>query len=273
MKKGVNICCFPADYSLEQCFKLAKESGYDGLELNMVEESSQSPALKPDGKDWTAIRELSVKYDLPVSSISTILHWEYPLTDSNPAKSGRGKELVRRMIDAAKFLGSDTVLIVPGEVTPTVSYKSAYQRSLDAFLELKCYAEEHEIIIGIENVWNKFLLSPLEMAGFIDRIDSNYVKAYFDAGNVLQFSYPEHWIEILDKRIAKVHIKDFDLSIGSISGFKNLLHGHLDWKKLNEALLAIGYDDYVTAELNPHMQYPEQLIKDTKAAMDVIFGT
>jgi len=276
MKKGINICCFPDEFSLEQCFALACENGYDGIELNMLEDSTQNPALTLNGKTdtpdsgWNAILKLSEKYRLPISSISTILHWKYPLTDSDPVKRQKGEDIVCQMIDAAKLLGCNTVLVVPGLVTKDVSYKTAYERSLEAFCKLKEYAEKAEIIIGIENVWNKFLLSPLEMAGFIDTINSTYVKAYFDAGNVLQYSYPEHWAEVLGERISKVHIKDFDVSIGNISGFTNLLAGDMDWKPLINTLRAVGYDDYITAELSPYKQYPEQLIKDTKHALDLI---
>jgi len=276
MKKGINICCFPEDFSLEQCFSLVSENGYDGIELNMMEEATQNPALTLDGRTdtdgtgWQTILGLSERYGLPVTSISTFLHWEYPLTDPEPAKRQKGEEIVRRMIDAAKFLGCDTVLVVPGLVTKDVSYQTAYDRSLDAFHQLKEYAEKAGIVIGIENVWNKFLLSPLEMAGFLDTIGSPYVKAYFDAGNVLQYSYPEHWAEVLGKRIAKVHIKDFDVSIGNIAGFKNLLEGDMDWKPLINTLHAVGYDDFITAELKPYKQYPEQLVKDTKHALDLI---
>ena len=128
------------------------------------------------------------------------------------------------------------------------------------------------IVIGVENVWNKFLLSPLETARFLDEIGSDYVKAYFDAGNVLQFSYPQSWAEALGKRIAKVHVKDFDPAIGNITGFKPLLQGAMDWGALIGALKNVGYDGYLTAELSPYPTNPMQLIKDTSAALDYILS-
>jgi hexulose-6-phosphate isomerase len=142
----------------------------------------------------------------------------------------------------------------------------------EALKALSGYAEEKKVFIGVENVWNKFLLSPLEMAAFIDETGSNYVKAYFDAGNVLQFAYPQHWVEVLGKRIAKIHIKDFDGGIGNITGFKPLLQGDMPWAALMAALKAVHYDGYVTAELGAYRTHPSQLIRDTSAAMDYILS-
>jgi hexulose-6-phosphate isomerase len=129
---------------------------------------------------------------------------------------------------------------------------------------------ERDVYIGIENVWNKFLLSPLEMRNFIDEVGSGYVGSYFDVGNVLQYSYPEYWIEILGKRIKKVHIKDFDTSIGNINGFKPLLQGDVNWRKVVKALMDVEYDSFITAELSPYKTCPEQLVYDTSRHMDEI---
>jgi len=222
--------------------------------------------------DLAAIKKMSGHYAVPVSSISTSLHWRYPLTDPDSAVREKGMRIVVEMLDAAAYLGCDAILVVPGAVTEYVSYKTAYDRSLDAFMALKKHAETKKVAIGVENVWNKFLLSPLEMAAFIDAIGSDYVRAYFDAGNVLQFSYPQHWVEALGRRIVKIHIKDFDIGIGNITGFKPLLQGNMPWKKLMEALREAGYDDYITAELSPYPSNPAQLIKDTSAAMDYILS-
>ena len=221
---------------------------------------------------YSMIKACADKYDLPITSVSTNLHWKFPLTDDDPATRERGCEIVRKMIDAAQAFGCDTVLLVPGAVTSTVSYATAYNRAQGALLDLRSYAEDKKITIGVENVWNKFLLSPLEMARFLDDIGSDYVKAYFDAGNVLQFSYPQSWVEALGKRIAKVHVKDFDPAIGNITGFKPLLQGDLDWAALMRALRDIGYDNYLTAELSPYPTNPTQLIHDTSAAMDYIIS-
>jgi len=277
MKKGINAWCFPADMALEDVFSLASSCRYDGIELNMAEGA-------PDGTAQTAltlgmprlgldaVKNLSDKYGLPVSSLSTGLHWKYPLTDNDAAKREKGARVVGEMLDAAAYIGCDAVLVVPGAVTESVSYKTAYERSLGAFRELSSDAERAKVYIGVENVWNKFLLSPLEMASFIDAAGGGYIGAYFDAGNVIQYSFPEHWAEALGHRIVKVHIKDFDSGIGNMSGFKPLLQGSMKWDRLMAALRAAGYDSYLTAELSPYPSNPTQLIRDTSDAMDYILS-
>ena len=274
MKKGINAWCFPEGMPLEDMFKLAGECRYDGIELNMEAEARDNPRLHMglDSGGLEKIRACAENFGMPISSVSTGLHWTYPLTDNDPAVREKGCEVVRKMIDAACVFGCDTILVVPGLVTAGVSYAAAYGRALEAFKGLKSYAEEKKIVIGVENVWNKFLLSPLEMARFLDEIGSGFVQAYFDAGNVLQFSYPQSWVEALGGRIVKVHIKDFDVSIGNMAGFKPLLQGSMDWAALIKALESVGYDGYLTAELSPYPTNPIQLIRDTSAAMDYILS-
>jgi hexulose-6-phosphate isomerase len=270
LKKSINAWCFPADFTLEKIFALAAECGYDTLELNMAEEEGAYLRLGMGPADWEPIKALSVKYKVAISSVSTSLHWRYPLTDDDSAKREKGAQIVKEMLDAAAYFGCDTVLVVPGAVTEQVSYVTAYRRALEAMKALRGYAEEKKVAIGVENVWNKFLLSPMEMARFIDEADSDYIGAYFDAGNVLQFSYPEHWVEALGKRIKKVHVKDFDAKVGNMSGFRNLLQGSLNWDRLVAALKTADYDGPLTAELSPYNTNPSQLVRDTSAALDYI---
>ncbi len=270
MKKGINAWCFPDGYSLEEIFALAAECRYDTLEINMAEGEGAYLALGMGPSDWDGIKALAVKYNVAVSSVSTSLHWRYPLTDGDAAKREKGRQIVREMLDVAAYIGCDTILVVPGAVTERVSYATAYARAQEAFKELRVYAEQKKVCIGVENVWNKFLLSPLEMARFIDEAGSPYIGAYFDAGNVLQFSFPEHWVEALGGRIKKVHIKDFDVKVGNMSGFRNLLQGSMNWDRLCAALKAAGYTGPLTAELSPYNANPAQLVRDTAAALEYI---
>ena len=167
------------------------------------------------------------------------------------------------MLEVAKGLGADTILVVPGVVTSDVSYKTAYDRALGAFRELAAEAEKYQVSIGVENVWNKFLLSPLEMRRFIDEVGSDWVGAYFDAGNVLAFGFAHHWVEALGDKICKVHVKDFRTEVGNIRGFTSLFEGDMDWVALVESLKSVGYDSYLTAELSPYRYQPEMLVTDT----------
>lgn len=276
MKKGINMWCFPEEYRVDHCMKVAKEAGFDGIELNMEEDnrdsSDQRLTLASNEKDILRIKEMSERIGLETPSISTALSWKNMLCSEGSATREEGKTVVKKMIDAAVILGADTVLVVPGRVDEENSYIDCYNRSLQSLKELVSYAESNKVIIGIENVWNKFLMSPLEMRRFIGEIGSPYVKAYFDVGNVVNFSYPEYWIDILDELIAKVHVKDFKRDTGNMSGFTVLLEGDTRWDQVVNALEKANYDSYLTAELSPYKLYPDALIKQTSMALDIIIG-
>ena len=154
-----------------------------------------------------------------------------------------------------------------------VDYQTAYDRSLESLNELKCVAEELQIQIGLENVWNKFLLSPMEMKDFIDKIGSEYVGSYLDVGNTVYCGYPEDWVRILGKRIRKVHFKDYRRQAGGLHGFVDLLAGDVNYPEVMKAFREIGYDGWVSAEMIPAYKYhTETLIYNTSRAMDAILG-
>lgn len=285
MEKSINAWCFSKGKSLEDMCILAKKSGFKFIELNMSEKipndnivkdlglvEGQYLTLDMDEEDFKKIFHIVKSYNLTISGISTSLLWNNSLTDNDENIRERGKYIVKKMIKAASFLECDSILLVPGLVTKDVSYDLAYKRAKDALLYLKKFAEDAKVNIGIENVWNKFLLSPLELRDFVDSIGSEYVKVYFDAGNVLQFGFPEQWIYILGNRICRVHVKDFDKTIGNIHGFKNLLQGDMDFSALMKSLKDVSYDGFITAELSPYNTNPDQLIYDTSKALDYILN-
>lgn len=282
--KGMNVWTLPAGLTIEEQFALTKDANFDTIELNLSESQPQdnivskdlalndSPTLTLDvtQEELAAIKALSEKYELPITSISTSLHWNYSLTDHDETTRQKGIAIVKKMIDVCKALGGDTVLVVPGLVKQTESYDDCYDRALAALKELAPYAEANEIYIGIENVWNKFLLSPIETRDFIDKIDSPFVGMYFDAGNVLQFGFPEQWVRILGNRIKKIHVKDFNTGIGNIYGFTTLLNGSLSWVHLVEAIHEIGYTGPLTCELSAYTENGQQIAYDTSRALDYI---
>ena len=273
MKKGINAWCFPADYELKKCIEISSKAGFDGLEINMEEQQNDNSLnLNLDSKkrEILQIKELALEHNLEIPSISTGLFWEYPLTSNQEKIRNQADIIVKKMVDAADILDVDSILVVPGIVNEKVSYKKAYERSLNYFKEIKEYAEDKEINIGIENVWNKFLLSPLEMKNFIEEINSSHIGVYFDVGNVLDFSYPEYWIEILSDKIVKIHVKDFKTNVGNINGFTHLLQGDVNWEKVIKVLKSIDYDNYLTAELSPYNTYPDKLAEDTANALEGI---
>jgi L-ribulose-5-phosphate 3-epimerase len=268
MKRGINRWCFPADWPARRCLEVAAAADFDGLEFNLAEEGELT--MQTAAQAWRDLATQAHGLGLALPSLSAALHWKYPLTANEAATRARGQEVVRCMVEAAAAVGADTVLVVPGLVTSDVDYQTAYGRAQEALASLATMAGEHGVVIGVENVWNKFLLSPLEFARFLDEIGSPWVRAYFDVGNVLVSGYPEQWIRILGQRIVKVHVKDFSTQVGNITGFVPLLAGDVDWPTVVAALRAVGYEGWLTAELAPYRHAPEQLIHDTAGALDSI---
>jgi len=270
MKKGVNVWCFPEDYTIERCVKIAKEQGFDGIEINMEEEGragdTRLSLADPKGSA-AAIKAIADRVGIAVSSVSTGLGWKYPLASKDAALRDKAKEVIRAMIDAAVVFGADTVLVVPARVDADHSYEYCYNAAIQGLKELAGYAAEHKVYIGVENVWNKFLLSPLDFRRFIEEVGAPYVQVYFDVGNVLLFSYPENWIDVLGPMIKKVHVKDFHWETRN---FSPLLAGDVNWPLVIQKLRAAGYDSYLTAEVAVFQYYPDVSIHHTSAALDAM---
>jgi len=276
MKKAINAWAFN-NKTVKEGMAFAKEAGFDGIELNLEEDGPTG--LQSTPADWEELRKYSEELNLPIHSVSTGLHWGSPITSDDLAVREKAVKIVEKQLEMAKALGADAILVVPGAVAVpwnpdfvNVQYDVAYERSLTAFKGLKSKAEALQIKIGIENVWNQFLLSPLEMRDFIDKIDSPYVGAYFDVGNILAYGQPEDWIRILGKRICKVHFKDFKVALGGLNGFINILSGDVNWPSVMAAFKEIGYDTWATAEVFGSGHYPDQLIWDTSGALKQICG-
>lgn len=255
MKKGTSIWVFPGDCALDTCFDAASKAGFDGVELALG-----SSGINEDitTEQLDAIKDLAKKYNIELYSIACGMFFDVSHSSNDAQVREHAEQLVKKEIDIAAYLGCDTVLVVPGAVNcpwdpnfDIVDYDVVYERALAAMKKLAPYAESKKVAIGVENVWNRFLLSPMEMRDFIDKVDSPYVGSYFDAGNVLFAGYPDHWVKILGNRIKKVHVKDFKIEVGNMSGFVNLNEGDLDFGKLMASLKAIGYDGWITAEVAP----------------------
>lgn len=266
MKKSIGHWCFPQGTTIRQCLDICENLFY-GFEAAFTESGELS--LKTTDEELIELKKYADSKGVCIKSMACSELWKYPLSHKDKEKREKGKELVKGMLHAAKLLGADAVLVVPGLVDEENDYESVYRNSFISISELEVYAREAGVIIAIENVWNKFLLSPLEFRDYIDKFNSRYVKAYFDVGNVLNFGYPEQWIRILGERIAKVHVKDFRAAAGNGFGFVTLLEGTVNWKKVSEALKEIGYEGTITAEIPP--MYDALIgIKYIADAMDVI---
>ncbi len=274
MKIGINRWTLPSHLPLSECFTLVKQAGFDSIEINIAEDGELT--AETSEQDVKALVAAANDIGLELSSLSTGLGWKYLITSPDEAIRRKGVETIRASLQAAKWMGVDTILVVPGIVSDTIAYDEAYERAQTALKELAPAAQELGVAIGVENVWNKFLLSPLEFARFIDEINgaagTSSIGAYFDVGNILQYGYPDQWIRILGKRIKKVHVKDFKSGIGNGRAFCNPLQGDVPWARVKTALEAIGYDEYITAEVEGYKTEFEVGLKHIQESLRTVFG-
>lgn len=277
MKKGINIWSFPQG-TIKENLTLAKDAGFEGVELAI--NASGELSMASTEKEILEVKKTADDLGLSLYSLSSGLCWDLRLSDDDEKMREKAKDMIKKQLDTAKILGADTVLVVPGVVNvefsfpeKKVAYDVVYERSLESLNELKKYAEALQVNIGLENVWNKFLLSPMEMRDFIDKIGSAYVGSYLDVGNTLYCSYPEDWVRILGNRIKKVHFKDYRMQAGGLHGFVDLLAGDVDYPEVVKALNEIGYDGWVSAEMIPNYKHhTDAIIYNTSYAMDRILG-
>jgi L-ribulose-5-phosphate 3-epimerase len=279
MKKSISIWSFYTNGSLESKFALAKEAGFTGFEIDL---SADGPVhMKSSPEDLLAVRRLAEKSGVVLSGLASGLYWGSNAASENKETRQRAAAILSKQIETAHLLGIDAILVVPGSVgvdfipdCEVVPYEKAYERATAFIRQALPEAEKFKVRIGIENVWNKFLISPLEMRDFIDQFHSEWVGAYFDVGNTLAFGYPEHWIEILNKRIIRVHLKDYRRAVGSVDGFCDLLSGDVNWPAVVRALQSVGYEGWLAGEMIPPVPFykhcPEVLIHNTSRAMDAI---
>jgi len=277
MKKGVNIWTFRDQSDLHRCMSLAYEAGFEGLELAYALEGHIGPHSAR--KDMKAIVQVAEEVGIQICSLATGVLWRFNLISEDEQERETAKGHVRKGLELAGALGVDTMLVVPGFTGPFQAgppvvrdYQAAYDRAIENFRELGAVAERNEVYIGVENVWNKFLNSPIEMRDFIDRVGHPYVQCYFDVGNVLRTGYPEHWIRVLGRRIKKVHFKDFKTNVGTLEGFAELLTGDVDYPAVMTALGEVGYDGWCIAEIGARTLWPESVLQATSQAMDLIFA-
>ncbi|MDP2995891.1 MAG: sugar phosphate isomerase/epimerase family protein [Bryobacterales bacterium] len=243
IRKGVYVEMLPKG-SWEERFRLARAVGFEDVEL----------ATTPDMKEAEAAKKAAEATGIRIHSVMNQAHWKFPLSSPDPAVVAQSIQGMETSLRNAKFWGADTVLLVPAVVSKEVGYKDAWDRSVQAVRKLLPLAEKLKVVIGIENVWNKFLLSPIEFASYVDQFKSPWVKAYFDVGNIVLYGFPQDWIRTLGKRIVKLHFKDFSLRRDpaikkSVADFCALREGDVDWKAVHQALAGIGFQGTATVEL------------------------
>jgi L-ribulose-5-phosphate 3-epimerase len=250
--------------SLTDTFQMVKECGFEGIDIDRHVDPGEAVRAKE-------------KSGLIIHGVVGYVHWGKPLSDPSPVVRQAGRDSFIGTLRDCKAYGGTTALLVPGRVTKQVYYADAYKRSQDEVRKLVPIAEELGIVICIENVWNDMLITPLEMARYIDEINSPWVGSYYDVGNSVRFGWPEHWIATLGKRIKKIDIKEYSRKLmntkGPGAGFNLKIGdpgGDCDWPNVLAALDAIGYHGWATAEV-PGGGAEE--LKDISQRMDHIFAS
>lgn len=247
---GINHWAFP-DTSVREAAALTKQAGCDLIELNLAETGEVS--LTTTAAEAQVLRRCVADAGLQISSLSTALYWRYSPTAEDSHIRQQAQEIARRQLALAADLGAATILVVPGLVGrqsggPVVDYAVAYERAQEFLTLLSPEAEQAGVQLAIENVWNKFLLSPLEMRDLVDAVGGTHVGVYFDVGNILASGYPEQWITILGPRIRAIHLKDYRYDP---PGFVDLGAGDVNWPAVGAALRQIGYQGGLVAEVIP----------------------
>jgi L-ribulose-5-phosphate 3-epimerase len=275
MKKGICWGTLPPELSIAERFALAADAGFDGVEPR-VEDPGSKDIVAYDSSDAALRASVQMAKDNGLTFCSLMgggAHVrQHPIVSDDAAERVKGIDSVKRLIDITAAIDAGVLLLVPHWIEDKVRYDVAYNRTADALNAVKGHAEAAGVVVGIENVWNKFLLSPIEFARLIDDAKSPAIQAYFDVGNYVIWSYPHHWIEILDKRIARVHVKDFNLAVGNGNGFAQLLNGDVNWPAVRQSLRTIGYDGWITAEVGRYRYFPRESIFDTALALDRIIA-
>ena len=284
MKKSINLWAFPypAQMTLRQCLQLAKDAGFDGIELNYDLDNDLSP--KSGTKEFTAIRKMAEEIGIAISGVCSFLFWPYPLTSNDPAERARGMELAGLMTQAAHDLGTKNLLVVPGAVhmpwradhDPTPN-DVCDQRARGSHWQTAAERRKAEGVAEHREHLLQRLSDDADGDECVRRsaFPASTLKVHFDTGNIMEYQFPEHWIPILGKRIRNVHLKEYTKkgTDHSLEAFRPLLDGTTNWPAVMEAFAEIGYDGYLTFEyFHPYLHYPEALIYQTADSLDRLLG-
>jgi L-ribulose-5-phosphate 3-epimerase len=253
----------PKEINYHDRFKMAVDAGFEGIEAQTI----------TDPREADEIKEASIKAKIPIHSVMNMGHWEWPLSSPDSEVVTKSIQRLETSLRNAKLWGAEAVLLVPAVVNPQTTYMQAWERSQPQIRKLIPLAKDLGVVIAIEEVWNKFLLSAPDMARYVDDFKSPWIKAYFDVGNVVMYGFPEEWIRTLCKRIVRFHLKDFNTKNRQ---FVPLFEGSIDWKEVRRAIGEIGYSGFLTVELSPK---PEELkdgspayLREVAKRVDKIFA-
>jgi len=267
VKFGVNIWSYPypAEVSIEKAMGHAAEVGYQGFEPALDTGDLESFSTEK----WAQIKTKANQLKLEIPSIATGLFWQYnAITEPEAAL-----KVVEAECQAAQIVGAQVVLVVPGTAVPDLSYEEHFRRAADWLRKAASIAREYGVKIGVENVWNRIFPGPLDFLKLLDMVGDDSVGVYFDAGNTLPHSLPEHWIPLLGKRILQVHVKDYCITAGGLTrGFGIPLNGDVNWPAVRKALVEIDYEGYLLPEVPPYPGDFYKAAEDALNSLKKIFG-
>ncbi len=267
IKYGVNQWSYPDNISLIEMIKHASKTGYKGFEpaITLDDLSMSNSEFKTK---WKKLGELLDEYGLKAPSNATTLYWR--IEWFNESEFNKIEKIITRQLEAAEILGSSTILVVPGKAVPDISYDQLIGKTVEILLKLKPLLAKHKgIIIGLENVWNKYLAGPLEYRFLLEKLDREYYGLYLDVGNTLPHSLPEHWITLLKEWIIQIHVKDYSIAE---KRFGIPLTGDVNWHNIRELLSMINYNGFLVAEIPPYKGDPFKAVEDTFTSLKKIFG-
>lgn len=267
VKFGINIWSYPypAEVGVEDAMAHAAKAGYQGLEPTLDTEDLESFSTEK----WERIRTKANQLNLEIPSISTGLFWQHNAIIEPEA----ALRVVEAECQAAKIVGAQVVLVVPGTAVPDLSYEEHFKRAADWLCKAASIAREHGVKIGVENVWNRIFPGPLDFLKLLDMVGDESVGVYFDAGNTLPHSLPEHWIPLLGKRILQVHVKDYCITAGGLTrGFGIPFNGDVNWPAVRKALVEIDYEGYLLPEVPPYPGDPYKAAEDALSSLRKIFN-
>jgi L-ribulose-5-phosphate 3-epimerase len=272
-RKSICSVILPASVPLAERFQKARAAGFEGMEIRLGDDVP----LNSTADQVKRIGEMARKAEVTIVSlwVSQPLA-PNPLNSPDPELRARGVEVLKRAIEFAGWLGCGALLVVPGRLGSgpkfQVGYQTTWERVTEELKKVVPFAERAKVMLTPENVWNKFLVSPLEMRAFVDQFHSPWLQAHFDVGNVMQFGYPQDWILTLGPRIQRVHLKDYKLSSRAEQGrFVGLLEGDVDWKEVMASLVKVGYRGFLSPEIGHDPNEPGQLRK-VSATLDKILA-
>lgn len=284
MQTSINLWAFPYPQSmtLRECLQLAKDAGFDAVELNYNLEGDVS--TEASEADLQQIGKMARDIGIEISGLCSFLFWPYSLTSNDVERRTKGRDLAKRMIHAAAALGTRNLLVVPGAVyipwapePEPVPNDVCLQRATEAIQGVLADARQAGVSLNMENIFaNGFLMTPAEMNAFVDSFPGDSVGVHFDTGNIMQFQFPEHWIQQCGRRIRNVHLKEYSKRAGTeftLESFRPLLDGTTNWPAVLDAFEAIDYRGYLTFEyFHPFPHWPEALVYQTADSLNRMLG-